>query len=115
MENINQEIGNRLREIRDIFHEGVKLSADQFAFILDETGDKIRNYELGRAAVSVRLLRKLHEKGINPTYLITGEGEIFAENRAGKKRKEIIKQNIEKGKLEANNKIILAVAGGIDD
>lgn len=114
MENINQEIGSRLREIRDIFHEGVKLSADQFAFILDETGDKIRNYELGRAAVSVRLLRKLHEKGINPTYIITGEGDIFADNKAGEKRRETIKQNYEKGKLESENKIILAAAGILD-
>jgi hypothetical protein len=114
MENINQEIGNRLREIRDIFHEGVKLSADQFAFILDETGDKIRNYELGRAAISVRLLRKLYEKGINPTYVITGEGDIFADNTAGDKRRETIKQNYEKGKLESKNKIILAAAGMLD-
>ena len=114
MENVNQEIGNRLREIRDIFHEGVKLSADQFAFILDETGDKIRSYELGSAAVSVRLVLKFHEKGIRSTYIITGEGDIFADNKAGEKRRETIKKNFEKGKLESNNKIILAAAGILD-
>lgn len=111
MSDLNLEIGNRLREIRDIFHEGVKLSADQFAFVLDETGDKVRNYELGRAAVSIRMLHKLYEKGINPTYIITGEGDIFADNEAGKERRAAIKLNYEKGKLEQDNQIILVAAG----
>lgn len=111
MIDLNLEIGNRLREIRDIFHEGAKLSAEQFAFVLDETGDRIRNYEIGRASVNVRVLHKLYEKGINPTYLITGEGDIFADNEAGRLRRETIKLNYEKGKLEDNNHIILVAAG----
>lgn len=111
MNELNIEVGNRLREVRDIFHEGMKLSADQFAFLLDETGDKIRNYELGRAAVSIKVLRKLYDKGINPTYIVTGEGDIFADNRAGDERREAIRKNLEKGKLEAEKRIILVAAG----
>src|SRR5690606_18123630 len=111
MEPNNKKVGIRLREIREIFHDGVKLTADQFAFLLDETGDKIRNYETGRATISIRLLISLYKQGINPTYLITGEGNIFADNEAGKNRQNAIRLNYEKGKLEDDNKIILAAAG----
>lgn len=115
MTELNIEAGKRLRKVRDVFHDGVKLSADQFAFILDETGDRIRNYELGRASISIRLLLSLYKRGINPTYIITGEGDIFADNKAGKDRKEAIRINYEKGKLESDNRIILAAAGKLHD
>lgn len=115
MEKLNKEVGRRLREIRDIFHGGVKLTADQFAFMLDETGDRIRNYETGRAAIQIRTLAKLYSYGINPTYVITGEGEIFANNKAGEERQGKLKQNYEKGKLAEGNRIIMAAAGRLDD
>ena len=115
MENLNKEIGKRLRGVRDIFHEGVKLTADQLAFMLDETGDRIRNYEIGRAAIQARTLVKLYQYGINPTYLLTGEGEIFADNRAGKERKRKLINNFDKGKLDEGNNIIRAAAGRLDE
>jgi hypothetical protein len=115
MNDLNIEIGQRLRQVREIFHEGAKLSADQFAFLLDETGDRIRNYELGRATISVRLLHKLYSKGINPTYIITGEGDVFVNNEIGKSRRDAIKENYEKGKLETDNHIILVAAGRLSE
>ncbi len=115
MNDLHKNIGKRLRYIREIFNEGSKLSADQFAFILDETGDKIRNYELGRAKVRVRLLHTLYYKGINPTYIITGEGEVFADNQEGRALKSKIRKNKIKGKISNENGIIKAVAGKIDD
>jgi transcriptional regulator with XRE-family HTH domain len=83
MENLNKQIGKRLREIRNIANEGTKLSARQFAHLLNETTDKILNYENGRAAVSVQLLINLYNRGFNPVYILTGEGSKFADNDAG--------------------------------
>ncbi|MDT3739754.1 MAG: helix-turn-helix transcriptional regulator [Candidatus Kapabacteria bacterium] len=83
MSTFSEEVGERLKQIRFIFNEGGKLSADQFAFILGETRDKIANYELGRAGLPVRVLFELYKRGINPVYIISGEGSIFADNYAG--------------------------------
>lgn len=83
MSNLNIEIGERLRQIRHLANEGGKLSAKQFAFLLDETADKILNYESGRAGVSLSLLIKLYLRGFNPVYLLTGEGSYFADNEQG--------------------------------
>lgn len=83
MNDYNIEVGRRLKLIRNVFNEGGKLTADQFAFLLGETRDKITNYELGRASVPIRLLYELFNRGINPIYIITGEGSIFAQNSAG--------------------------------
>lgn len=84
MENLNKEIGERIRFIRSIFNEGGKLSATQFAHLLGETMHKILNYELGRAQVPPSFLVTLYKRGINPTYILTGEGSIFAPNIAGR-------------------------------
>ncbi len=91
MDNLIKNAGNRLREVRHIFNEGDKLSAKQFAYLLDETQDKILNYENGRAAISLQLLVNLYYRGVNPVYILTGEGEIFADNEAGKSLKSKIK------------------------
>lgn len=80
---LNIEIGERLRRIRHLANEGGKLSAKQFAYLLDETADKILNYESGRAAISISLLIKLYRRGFNPIYLLTGEGSCFADNEQG--------------------------------
>lgn len=84
MENLNKEIGERIRFIRSIFNEGGKLSATQFAHLLGETMHKILNYELGRAQVPPSFLVTLYKRGINPIYILTGEGSIFAPNIAGR-------------------------------
>lgn len=84
MDEINYFVGQKLREVRHIFNEGKKLSAEQFAYLMGETRDRIANYESGRAAVPVRLLYALYQRGINPVYLLSGEGDIFADNGAGR-------------------------------
>ncbi len=91
MDDLTKIIGKRLKFIRYIFNEGGKLSVEQFAYILDETGDKMRNYELGRASLPNRVLYTLHYRGINSTFLITGEGEVFNLTTAGYKLKKVIK------------------------
>jgi len=84
MDKFNKNIGLRLKKIRKLFNEGSGLSSTQFAHLLQITGDKIRNYEIGRAALPVSVLYTLYKKGINPTYVISGEGTVFAANSAGK-------------------------------
>lgn len=83
MATYSEQAGERLKKIRFIFNEGGKLSADQFAFLLGETRDKIANYELGRAGLPIRVLLELYKRGINPIFLIAGEGSIFADNTEG--------------------------------
>ncbi len=92
---LNKEIGERLRIVRSIFNEGGKLSADQFGFLLGETPDKILNYELGRTSVPLTLIITLYYRGISPIFLLTGEGEIFANNKAGKEFKDKINKRAE--------------------
>ncbi len=84
MENLNKEIGERLRFVRSIFNEGGKLSANQFAHLVGETVHRILNYENGRASVPISLLITLYRRGINPIFILTGEGSIFAPNQEGK-------------------------------
>ncbi|MBI5324236.1 MAG: helix-turn-helix domain-containing protein [Ignavibacteriae bacterium] len=83
MEDLQKQIGMRLREVRNIFFEGGKLSTRQFAIAVNETKDNIANYENGRANVPNRLLVTLFNKGINPTYILTGNGSIYTSNEAG--------------------------------
>lgn len=122
MKELNILIGKRLREVREIFNEGGKMSTAQFAFLLSETRDKISNYENGRSAVPVKVLAELYRRGINPTYIITGEEEIFADNEAGKIFKEKIRGkilNIPESKISDDNKekykYLKAVAGIIPE
>ena len=121
MDNINSEIGKRLRLVRNIFNEGGKLSAQQFAFLLNETRDKIISYELGRSSIPIRMLVELYNRGINIIWLLTGEGDIFAKNEAGRRFKNNIKFEINaKSEIEKLMKIddadrdfpILKVAAG---
>ncbi|HOV92104.1 MAG TPA: hypothetical protein PLC04_03370 [Candidatus Kapabacteria bacterium] len=108
MDEINKAIGKRLRLIRNIFNEGGKLSAQQFAFLLNETRDKIISYELGRSAIPIRMLIELYNRGINIIWLLTGDGDIFAKNEAGRR----FKQNI---KFEINSKSEIEKLMKIDD
>lgn len=85
---LKKEMGLRLRQIRKIFNEGGKLSAEQFAYIFGETTDKILNYELGRASIPLSLLVDLYYRGFNPIYILTGKEGIFAKNAEGRKRKK---------------------------
>lgn len=126
MGRLNLQIGKRLKKIRiEIFGEGIKLSAAQFAQLLNESEYKIRNYESGRSSVPVDLLVKLHHKGINTAYLLTGDGSVYAENRAGRQLREKIEGIAEDPALDITRidtsrlseldqlKLLRAVAGDI--
>lgn len=78
------DIGIRLKEVRTAYYANHKLSISDFAEELNETRHNIGNYERGIANVPNRLLAALYEKGINPIYIITGEGSVFAPNEAGR-------------------------------
>jgi len=111
MNSYSEEVGARLRQVRSIFNEGGKLSADQFAFLLGESRDKIANYELGRAGLPVRVLYELYKRGINPIYIIAGEGSVFADNIEGENFKEKVKEKIKFGmKLSPQSNEMLSVA-----
>lgn len=92
-----EQCGERLKKIRFIFNEGGKLSADQFAFLLGESRDKIANYELGRAGLPIRVLLELYKRGINPVYLISGDGSIFADNNEGVNLRNRIANKVQSG------------------
>lgn len=95
MENLQIEIGDRIKQARQIINEGHKLSLVQLAEMLGETRDRLFNYENGRSAVPNHILVNLYQRGINPIYILTGEQEIFATNASGIALKL---------KVEANNK-----------
>ncbi|MFH1050379.1 MAG: hypothetical protein V1779_05535 [bacterium] len=90
MGELQKKIGERLREIRQLFLEGDKVSTRQFANALGEKKDSITNYEMGKAGIPNRLLLKLYERGFNPVYILTGEGSMFTENNKGRILKDKI-------------------------
>ena len=100
MQDIKNDIGKRLQEIRQIYNKGYKASLEQFATELGETKFNIANYESGKANIPARLLMSLYTKGYNPTYIITGEGPLFAENEAGKlmRQEQGINENTRKAR-----------------
>lgn len=89
LKNLQIEIGNRLKEIRTQYYSKHKLSVADFAEELSESKFNIANYERGIANVPNRILATLYDKGFNPTYIITGEGSIFADNEAGRSRMNV--------------------------
>ena len=94
MDEYNKKAGQRLKKIRKIFNEGSKLSAKQFGFLLGMNRDKIANYESGRSSIPVSLIYSLYIRGINPIFLISGEGSVFADNQAGREFKERIERKM---------------------
>lgn len=83
MEEINKAIGKRLQDVRRIYNNGYRCSAEQLAAEIGESVANIRNYECGKAGIPNRVLLALYHKGINPIYLLSGEGEVHAPNAAG--------------------------------
>lgn len=90
MENIKKTVGERLKEVRYIFLEGEKVSRNQFAYAIGENKDNVANYEIGRANIPNRVLTTLYERGFNPTYILTGEGSLFADNESGRALRDVI-------------------------
>lgn len=114
MSDINIESGKRLRFIREIMNEGGKLSADQFAFIFDESKDKIINYELGRTQIPIKLLNDLYSRGFNPNFIITGNENVFLDTEQGRDLQDIFKRKINSGIISTFDraKMIAALESG---
>ena len=114
MENFAIESGQRLRNLREILNEGGKLSADQFAFIINESQDKIINYELGRSAIPIKLLYEIYKRGFNPNYIISGTGSIFLDDEHGQKLKSVFEYKLQNSVLSMAEraKISAALEGG---
>lgn len=93
MEEINKAIGKRLQEVRRIYNNGYRCSAEQLAGEIGESVANIRNYECGKAGIPNRVLLALYHKGINPIYLLSGEGEVHAPNAAGEALQSRTKDN----------------------
>ncbi len=87
MNNLQFEIGKRLQEVRNIYNNGYKAGIEQFAAELGENKFNISNYENGKANVPPRILVALYEKGFNPVYVLTGSGDIYADNENGRLRR----------------------------
>lgn len=90
MNDLNISMGKRLNEIRKIFNEGYKLTISQFAHLMGETKDRMANYESGRSAIPNHLLLNLYRRGINPVYILSGEGTMYANTIAGKELEQKI-------------------------
>ncbi|MDR0927798.1 MAG: helix-turn-helix domain-containing protein [Ignavibacteria bacterium] len=80
---LNSLIGLRVKAFRCVFNEGMKLTSEQFSHLLDITREQLGNYENGRSNLPVSVLLKLYKRGANPVYIISGEGDLFANNKVG--------------------------------
>lgn len=119
MNDYSSEMGFRLRKIRENFIlPGVKLSANQFAKMLDSTADKILNYERGLSNVPNSILIRLYYLGINPVYILTGEEYVFANNESGKrlnqKCEQVSKVNILSNRQDSDKKFKIIKAAAKD-
>jgi len=92
----NKQIGNRLKAVRSIYNEGIRFTVEQFAHLLDVTNEQLLNYEAGRSALPINVLIELHNRGINPVFILTGEEDILANNNTGNElRKKINSKNMD--------------------
>jgi transcriptional regulator with XRE-family HTH domain len=92
---LNMVMGLRLKAARLIYNEGIKLSVEQFAHLLNITTEKLLNYESGRSSIPHSGMLELYHRGINPVFIITGEKDILVNNGAGNAlRRSMISKNI---------------------
>ena len=76
----NQAIGERLKHIRN--ERGMSVAA--FARLLEEKDHRIRDIESGKQKIPPEIITKLRNiLDINPHWLLTGEGEMYAKDTQG--------------------------------
>lgn len=74
---VDFEIGNRLKSAR----EKLNLSQNQLANILNIHKQSVSRYETGERNITQKMITKLVELlNINPTWLLTGQGNMFLES-----------------------------------
>jgi transcriptional regulator with XRE-family HTH domain len=104
MENIQEEIGARLKEIRNKYADKRKLSAAEFGELLGESKYNIGNYERGIASVPNRTLLALLNLGFNVNWLISGRGEPILSG--GAKYPAVAEERLTyKAKVDINHEI----------
>jgi len=91
MENL-KEIGERIKKVR----KELGLTQEDMAKKLGMSRNSIIRYENGEAVPSRKFLKLLeYEFGINPRWILKGEGEMFLPSDYEKKKQELTK----KGKI----------------
>jgi hypothetical protein len=105
MEKIQNEISNRLKEVRTRHYETFKLSTAQFSKELEESEFNLQNYESGKASIPNRLLIALYYKGINPIYILTGEGDVYTDTPQGIARRNRVLKSISQTKVQSIAKL----------
>ena len=96
----NKQIGNRLKAARSIYNEGIRLTVEQFAHLLDITSEQLLNYETGRSTLPINVLVELYNRGINPVFILAGKDDVLANNDVGNElRKKINMKNMDYNRI----------------
>jgi transcriptional regulator with XRE-family HTH domain len=74
--------GQRLKEYAALACGSVKRLADE----IGERPDNLQKYASGRHEPGAKLLRKLAAHGCNVHWLLTGEGDVYADASSGRER-----------------------------
>ena len=69
----NEEVGSRLRQIREHLDESQTVFAERF----DLSRDDVANYERGLCDTPVKVLSELDRLGFNLSWVVNGEGEML--------------------------------------
>ena len=102
-ESLNIQIGNRIKAIRNVYNEGIRLTVEQFSHLLDISNEQLLNYENGRSALPINILLELYSRGVNPMFVLTGEGDALGNNDAGDDLREKFKvKNIDYNRIINN-------------
>ena len=88
---LNKQIGNRIKAVRSIYNEGIRLTVEQFSHLLNISSEQLFNYENGRSSLPINIIYELYNRGINPYFIITGEKDALADNKVGNELRQKIK------------------------
>ena len=102
---MEESIRQRIKQIR----ETLELSQRNFSMILSLSHSYIAGIESGALKVNARLIKLIvSEFGINETWLVTGEGEMFNQNPDEKITKLV---GLFKGLSSKNQELIYQIIG----
>jgi len=102
---MEESIRQRIKQIR----ETLELSQRNFSMILSLSHSYIAGIESGALKVNARLIKLIvSEFGINETWLVTGEGEMFNQNPDEKFTKLV---GLFKGLSSKNQELIYQIIG----